>query len=73
MRNFTTIDDIEAVAKFPRRGKIHLGIKVPYQKGGETKERPKEVDYLVCPPEVQAVYGEEPKEVTIKMTTKDKK
>lgn len=71
MRNFTTIDDIESVAKFPRRGKIHLGIKVPYQKGGETKYRPKEVDYLVCPPEVQEIYGEEPKEVPIALPSND--
>lgn len=27
--------------------------------------RPKEVDYFVCPPEVQAIYGEKPKELPI--------
>ena len=38
-------------------GKIRLGIKVTGLNG---REYPKAVDYFVCPPEVQAVYGEQP-------------
>lgn len=44
-------------AQLPRLGKIHLGVKMP---NGDS-EYPKEVDYFVVPPEVQAVYGEKPK------------
>lgn len=42
----------------PRLGKIRLGIKCVSKKTG--KEYPKEVEYFVCPPEVQKVYGERP-------------
>ncbi len=41
----------------PRLGKIHLGVKVATEGG---KEYPRAVDYFVCPPEVQKVYGEKP-------------
>ncbi len=49
--------------RMPRLGKIHLGIKKISDKSG--KEYPAAVDYFVCPPEVQAVFGEKPKELKI--------
>ena len=48
--------------RLPRLGKIHLGIKKKNNKG---MEYPHEVDYFVCPPKVQEVYGEKPKELKI--------
>jgi hypothetical protein len=33
---------------------------------------PKDVDYFVCPPEVQEIYGEKPKELDIFIPTEDK-
>ena len=41
----------------PRAGKIHLGEKVTNAKG---TTYPKATPYFVCPPEVQAVYGDKP-------------
>jgi hypothetical protein len=46
----------------PRLGKIRLGVKKQNATG---KEYPVAVDYFVCPPEVQAVYGEKPKKLKI--------
>ena len=46
----------------PRIGKIRLGIKKKHSNG---REYPAATDYFVCPPEVQAIYGAEPKELTI--------
>ena len=43
----------------PRIGKIRLGIKKKHSNG---REYPAATDYFVCPPEVQAIYGPEPKE-----------
>ena len=48
--------------QLPRLGKIHLGVKLTNAKG---VEYPSAVDYFVCPPEVKAVYGEKPKELTV--------
>jgi len=52
----------------PRLGKIHLGIKALNDKG---VEYPRAVDYFVCPPEVQAVSGEKPKELRILIPVED--
>lgn len=41
-----------------RLGKIRLGVKLQSKTSG--REYPAETDYFVCPPEVQAVYGEKP-------------
>ena len=46
----------------PRLGKIRLGIR---KKGQGDKEYPEAMDYFVCPPEVQAVYGEKPTELKV--------
>ena len=52
----------------PRIGKIRLGIKKKHSNG---REYPAATDYFVCPPEVQAIYGAEPKELTIVLPTAD--
>ncbi len=54
----TEIKDFKRMPYLPRLGKIRLGVKAKSAKSG--KEYPKEVDYFVCPPEVQKVYGEKP-------------
>jgi hypothetical protein len=54
--------------RMPRLGKIRLGIKVKNAKG---VEYPKDVDYFVCPPEVQAIYGEKPKELDVLIPSTD--
>uniref|UniRef100_A0A6M3J551 Uncharacterized protein n=1 Tax=viral metagenome TaxID=1070528 RepID=A0A6M3J551_9ZZZZ len=51
--------------RLPRLGKIHLGIKHP------EKGYPMKTDYFVCPPEVQAVFGEKPKELRISIPVED--
>jgi hypothetical protein len=56
--SYTSITGLSAVRRLPRLGKIRLGVKATNAAG---KEYPKDVDYFVCPPEVQAVYGEKPK------------
>ena len=52
--------------RLPRLGKIKLGV-VEHNPAGKTY--PKAVDYFVCPPEVQAVYGEQPKELPVMFPT----
>jgi len=52
----------------PRLGKIHLGIKKATAAG---VEYPAAVDYLVCPPEVQKVFGEKPRELRILIPVED--
>lgn len=56
---FTEIKGFKRMPYLPRLGKIRLGIKVISER--TKKEYPKEVEYFVCPPEVQKVYGETPK------------
>ncbi len=47
--------------RLPRLGKIHLGI----MKDRDGTKYPAAVDYFVCPPEVQAVFGEKPRELRV--------
>jgi hypothetical protein len=64
-----------------RIGKIHLGIKVEkldsrtgepvYNTRGEIITYPKATDYFVCPPEVQAVYGEKPDRLDVIIPVED--
>lgn len=54
--------------RLPRLGKIHTGIKTRNKEG---IEHPKAVDYFVCPPEIQKVYGEKPKELKIMFPLED--
>lgn len=53
--------------RLPRLGKIHLGIKVQ----GDKSSYPRATDYFVCPPEIQAVYGEKPKMLDIAFPVDD--
>jgi len=54
--------------RLPRLGKIHLGVKRKNDKG---VEYPSAVDYFVCPPEVQSIFGEHPKELKILIPVED--
>jgi hypothetical protein len=66
---FTRIKgDYSQVRRLPRLGKIRLGLKVQNQAG---KSYPTEVDYLVCPPEVEQVYGEKPTELDVMLPSDD--
>ncbi len=53
--------------RLPRLGKIRLGIKVPTAKG----DRPKAVDYFVCPDEIKGFYGETPRELPVMFPGED--
>ena len=55
------IKDFEGRGRIPRLGKIRLGERVK----GEKSDYPKAVDHFVCPIEVRAVYGDNPKELQI--------
>lgn len=52
----------------PRLGKIHLGVKKLSAKGAEY---PAKTDYFVCPPEVQVVFDEQPKELRVLIPVED--
>lgn len=72
MRQFKRIkgeDKPQNVIRLPRVGKIRLGIKKVSAKTG--KEYPTETDYFVCPPEIQAKYGKEPKSLPVMLPVED--
>lgn len=54
--------------RLSRVGKIRLGIKLKSSKG---VEYPKATDYFVCPPEVQAIYGDKPKALDVIIPVED--
>ncbi len=56
------IKNLSDARRLPRLGTIALGVK---KKAANGKEFPSEVDYFVCPPAVQKVFGEKPKELRI--------
>ncbi len=58
----TRIKGLSDRRRLPRLGSIRLGIKASATAG---KEYPKEVPWFVCPPEVQAIYGEKPTELDV--------
>ncbi len=60
---FTRIKGVSERRRLPRLGKIRLGIKKVSKKSG--KEYPAEVDYFVVPPEVEKLYGPQPKELDV--------
>ena len=64
----TRIAGLSSVRRLPRGGKVRLGVKV---KNSQGKEYPREVSYFVCPPEVKAIYGEQPKELDIMFPVED--
>lgn len=55
--------------RLPRIGKIHLGVKKVSQR--THKEYPVATPFFVCPPEVQKVYGAEPKKLDIIIPVED--
>lgn len=61
------IKGVSDKVRLPRLGKIRLGIKVQ----GEKSLYPRAVDYFVCPPEVEKVFGQKPKELRIMLPTED--
>lgn len=61
-QKITRINGLSERRRLPRLGSIRLGLKVKNKSG---KEYPKETDYFVCPPEVQEVFGKEPKELEV--------
>lgn len=63
-----SIKDLSNRRRLPRAGTIRLGIKKTNKEG---KEYPAEVDYFVCPIEIQRVYGAEPKELPIMFPVED--
>jgi hypothetical protein len=63
------IKDLKGIARIPRLGKIRIGEKDVSKKTG--KEYPKAVDHFICPEEVKAVYGEEPKRLSIAFHSDD--
>lgn len=54
----------------PRQGKIHLGIR-KFRDKNDTKGYPSQTDYFVCPDEVKAVYGPEPKKLVVMFLSND--
>lgn len=56
------IKNLSDVRRMPRLGKIGLGIK---KKASSGSDYPAEVDYFVCPPSVEKVFGKEPKQLRI--------
>lgn len=62
------IKGVSDLRRLPRLGKIRLGIKKLSRSG---QEYPVEADCFVCPPEVQKVYGERPKELRIMFPVDD--
>jgi hypothetical protein len=65
------IKGVSDIRRFPRAGKIHLGIKATNDKG---KEYPRAVDYFVLPddrPDLVEIFGDKPRELTIMFPTDD--
>jgi len=64
--NFHSVKGLSERRRLPRLGKVRGGILVTEKtKGGKEVSYPKEVDYFVAPPEVQAVYGQAPRELDV--------
>ena len=69
MKVFTRIKgDYSERRLLPRLGKIRLGLRAATTKG---TPYPTETEYFVCPPEVQAVYGERPIELDVILPSDD--
>ena len=62
------IEGVSNVVRIPRMGKIRLGTKV--EKPGKSPY-PQAADHFVCPPEVQALFGEKPTELEIMFPVED--
>jgi hypothetical protein len=55
------IEGLSDIVRLPRLGKIRLGIKVQ----GKESDYPRRVDWLVCPENVQKLYGDKPRMLPI--------
>lgn len=66
--NYTRIKGLSETRRLPRAGKIRLGVKKVNSTG---KEYPAEVDFFVCPEEVRAIYGSQPKKIDIQLPVDD--
>ena len=62
-QRITRIKDLSDRRRLPRLGIVRLGIKQKSQKTGN--EYPTETPFFVCPPEVQAIYGDKPTELDV--------
>jgi len=62
------IKDVSSARRIDRLGIIRLGVKV---EPPDKSPYPKSTDYFVCPPEVQAVFGEKPTELAIMFPSDD--
>lgn len=67
--NVTRIKGLSDQRRMPLLNKIRLGIKKKSKSTGA--EYPYETDYFVCPPEVQAFFGEQPKKLVIMFPVSD--
>jgi hypothetical protein len=67
--NVTRVKNLSDRRRLPLLGKIRLGIKKKSTKTGN--EYPAETDYFVCPEEVKAVFGDEPKSLKIMIPIND--
>lgn len=65
----TPIAGLTEQKRLPRLGKIRLGIKKISNRTGH--EYPVATNYFVCPPEVQALYGEKPKRLDVIIPLED--
>jgi len=76
-QKFTRIEGLSSIRRLPVIGKIRLGVKVEGQRRNKKTgdiipyTYPKETDYFVCPPEVKAIYGNEPKSLNIMFPMSD--
>ncbi|MEW6680004.1 MAG: hypothetical protein AB1297_03130 [bacterium] len=68
-KTFTEIKGWKETRYLPRLGKIRLGIRGISKRTG--KEHPIEIDYFYCPPEVKAIYGEQPKMLDVMFPSDD--
>lgn len=62
------INGLSNIRRIPREGKIRLGEK---KKSASGKEYPVQLDYLKVPEAVQAIYGEQPKEIDVMFASDD--
>lgn len=66
------IQGLTQVRRLPRLGKIKMGVKVKAKtKDGRDIEIPQKSDHFVVPPEVEKIYGKEPKVLDILIPVED--
>jgi len=61
------IEEISDLRRYPRLGRVRLGIK----KEGQRGPYPSATDYFVCPDEVEAVHGPHPTELPVMFPADD--